>query len=207
MSTTTGDRNYAPSRSQLLAATEQVSSAKGFVYLSSVCVTPEHWAIGHAIGQARMLIKKFRGRKEHENRGDQDERIDTEGALAEFLACSMLQPLGRLVTASPLVAYRPDSQGIDLKVGDRLIDVKSVGQGKDCAFINAEAHARKLPAGYLLCHFARADIADFYLVAHDEVSRWVYVDKLRGQTIPVERHFYRCRLPYKPLPQPECCDA
>ncbi len=46
-----------------------------------------------------------------------------------------------------------------------------------------------------------------YLVAHDEVSRWVYVDKLRGEAIPLARHFYRGRLLYTPLPARECCDS
>lgn len=116
-------------------------------------------------------------------------------------------PLGHKVQTAPLVSYRPDRKGLDLQIDGRKFDVKTVGQGKNRACINADAHARKLPLGCVLVRFSRADLADLHLVSFDEVSRWTFVDKdwKTGKPLKAEKCCYRWPMPYLPLPAPECC--
>lgn len=176
------------------------ASENGIKYVFSMPVLPAHWEIAHATGLARTLIKKLRGRLEGEDRGDDDERIDTEGCLAELLVSLALERSGAEI--APLVAHKPDSSGLDVKSGGKRLDVKSISQARDCICINHQTHTRKKPDAYILVHLIRADTADVYVVSSAAVSSWYLATTLKKRPIPPRRFFYIKTMPavLEPLP-------
>lgn len=178
-----------------LAAAEilKPSSEPGLRYLYSVSIPGSAWDIAHPCGLARTLIKKTRGRKAYEARGSDDERIDTEGCLGEYLAATLLGRAGAI--CAPLVAYKPDSSGVDITLEGHGIDVKSVTQARYGVNINQRAHLNKAPAFYLVVRFARGDVADFFLVAAAEVSNWRLNTNNRGVALDPGRYYYSATLP------------
>lgn len=199
------ERVFLASPAQLSAALEAAVAADGpgFIYLCSANITPQMWDAAHAIGLARTLIKKLRGQKAHENRGEDDERIDTEGALAELIAATAVaEKIG--ATVAPLVAHKP-SGDTDITWRENKLDVKCAGQGRICACINVQAHSRKVPRVYIIVHLVRADIADIYAVPGAHVPQaWRYVSTMRGAALPPGRHYYMHKMPAIPLPAADC---
>lgn len=186
-----GDKKDALAAAALLTAEQP-----GITYAFSVAVDSRHWDAAHAVGLSRTLIKKLRGQKAWESRGAaEDERIDTEGSLAEILIAMVLEKAGAKV--SPLVAHKPDSGGLDVEIGGKALDVKSVGQGKTLININEWTHDRKPAHAYMLVKFARADVADVYVVNYGAVQKpaWQHVTCLRGQALDSGRYYFSCRLP------------
>jgi len=196
-----GEKNDASWVSaRLLSADAQIR------YVCSVAVDSRHWDIAHACGLSRTLIKKLRGRQAFEARGADDERIDTEGALAEVLAALLLEKAGALI--APLVAHKPDSGGVDITLADIKIDVKSIGQGRQFVNINCQQHVTKAPGTYMLVHFTRADVADVYAVSAQGVGAWKPVTFFRGAPLDPRRYYFSARLPASALePLPEETEA
>lgn len=170
-----------------------LTAAPGIHYAFSLPITPELWDAAHMVGQARLHIKKIRGRADHEARGADDERIDTEGALAEILAGFVFDHVGAEI--APLVAIKPDSEGLDITHGDMSLDAKSVGQGRDSICINQHAHNRKAADAYLLVHLVRDDVADVYVASHATVSSWYLATTIKGRPLDPRRYFYISKLP------------
>lgn len=197
MSTTKMARKFlAPGYKQdaLAAATAVVQQPSTPTYAFSMAIEPLAWEVGHACGLSRTLIKKLRGRKAHEERGTDDERIDTEGALAEVLI-AMLLDKAPSVTIAPLVAHKPDTGGVDITVDGKRLDVKSIGQAKVFINVNEPQHRDKAAAAYVLVHFARADIADVYVVGCETVATWKLNKFLRGAPLDPRRWYYSMKLP------------
>ena len=60
------------------------ASGTGFGYIASFNIVAVDWDAAHAVGVARATIAKAsKLNSSKHRRGDQDERIDTEGALGE----------------------------------------------------------------------------------------------------------------------------
>lgn len=184
-----------------LASVQLAEPTAGITYAFSLLVLPQHWDIAHACGLSRTLIKKLRGRKAFEDRGTEDERIDTEGALAEILMAMLLEKAGAQI--APLVAHKPDSGGVDVVLDGRRLDVKSIGQAKTLVNINCRQHAEKFAEAYVLVRFTRADVADVFVVSHDAVTAMKRVECLRGTPLDPRRYFYSARMPtnFEPLPE------
>lgn len=163
-------------------------------YAFSVAVEAMHWDAAHACGLSRTLIKKLRGRNAWENRGPDDERIDTEGALAEILVAFLVDKTPN-TTIAPLVAHKPDSGGVDIVIDGKKLDVKSIGQGKTSINVNQAQHVVKGAAAYVLVHLARSDVADVYVVNCESVSSWKLNTFLRGASLDPRRYYYSMRLP------------
>ena len=183
-------------KDSLKAASLLTAEQTGITYAFSVAIDSRHWDAAHACGLSRTLIKKLRGQRAFESRGaTEDERIDTEGALAEILIAMVLEKAGAKV--SPLVAHKPDSGGLDVEIEGKQIDVKSVGQGRTLININQRTHERKPAHGYVLVRFVRADVADVYVVGYAAVQKpaWQHVTCLRGQALDPGRHYFSCKLP------------
>lgn len=78
-------------------------------YLFSVAVTPADWNAAHSVGAARSAIATARGRNSGTYRpGADDERIDTEGALAELAIFGVLDRVADY--CAPLVEHKPDAR-------------------------------------------------------------------------------------------------
>ena len=140
-------------------------------YLFSVAITAEDWNAAHAVGAARTAIAKARGRTSGQyRRGADDERIDTEGALAELAS---FEVFGRAADyCAPLVEYKPNRQGLDLGVGGEHYDVKSISQSKSRCCINRAQHFEKRPRGYICVRIVSERILDVYYVAATDVEAW-----------------------------------
>jgi hypothetical protein len=162
-------------------------------YAFSLAIEPLAWEAAHAVGLGRTLIKKLRGRQAWEGRGEHDERIDTEGALAEILLSQLLDKAG--ATLAPLVAHKPDFLGVDILLAGKRLDVKSIGQGRASCNINAKQHAAKYADAYLLVRLTRSDVADVFVVSQAGVSSWDH--RTEYNRVPMEpgRHYYTGRLP------------
>lgn len=176
------------------AAALLLQSAKVPTYAFSVAIDPGHRSAAHACGLARTLIKKVRGRKAHEERGDDDERIDTEGALAEILMALVLEKAPD-VQVAPLVAHKPDAGGVDITLAGQKLDVKSVGQARVFVNINQAQHTDKAAAAYVMVHLVRDDVADVYVVSCEHVAGWRLNTNLRGVALDPRRYYYSMKLP------------
>lgn len=162
-------------------------------YVGSVALEDRLWDAAHACGTSRTLIKKIRGRKDYEARGADDERIDTEGALAEIVMALLLEKAGAEI--APLVAHKPDSGGVDITLDGKKIDVKSIGQGRLFVNINCRSHVDKPADAYVLVHLVRADVADVYCIAAKGVENWKQNTFLRGSPLDPRRYYYSAKLP------------
>jgi len=194
-----GDYKHARRAAELLLQTTEAPT-----YAFSIIIGGLAWEAAHACGLSRTLIKKLRGRKEHEGRGDDDERIDTEGALAEILLAHVLDKAPD-VSIAPLVGHKPDSGGVDITLQGHRLDVKSVGQTKTYININEWQHVGKAAAVYVLCHFASPEVADVYVVSAASVAEptWKLNKFLHGKPLDPRRYYFSTRLPkdqMEPLP-------
>lgn len=168
-------------------------------YIASVEIASRQLEAAEAVGMARMLIKKARGQAAHESRGEDDVRIDTEGALAELLVANLLSPVGARM--SPLVAFKPDTVGVDLVLGGKSFDVKSVPAKYSNVAINAQTHDFKRSDGYVLVHIVCSTVADIYYVPYAAVAGWPLVQSIKGKKLDYKRWFYLRALPaVEPLP-------
>lgn len=188
--------NIAPSRPDVSRPT----------YLTSLHIPPELWEVAHSAGMARMQLKAWRGQAQHENRGADGARIDTEGVLAELLTASLFGPARDFVTVAPLLAFKPEA-GVDLTIYGSRVDVKSIGQGRNACTVNYATHHRKRPDYYLLVRLTRADVADVYLIDAAHLDELKPVRWLQGKPLQEGRWFYLLPLPelepLEPLPTPE----
>ncbi len=186
-------------RRDALAVAERVKNASNEIgYICSVVLDDALWAVAHNCGQSRTQIKQYRGRRAYEGRGADDARIDAEGALAELVAGFVLEKAG--ATLSPLVAHKPDAGGVDVMLGDKRIDVKSIGQGRVYVNVNCKAHVEKPADRYMLVHLVRADIADIYVVDARAVEGWRQTTFLYGVPLDPRRYYWSARLPAGQLP-------
>lgn len=154
------------------AITAAISAGGGFEYIGSVTVTPSDLHVAHAIGLARTEIAKANRLTSSKFRrgAETDERIDTEGALGEWLTANILERAADLAVAA-FVAHKAPKGEVDLVLEGKRIDVKTIGvvAGRNCN-INAEQHAAKAPAAYLIVHLAGVDadgnptVADLFVV-------------------------------------------
>ena len=174
-------------------------------YVGSVALESRLWDAAHACGTSRTLIKKIRGRKDYEARGADDERIDTEGALAEIVMALLLEKANADI--APLVAHKPDSGGVDITLDGKKLDVKSIGQGRLYVNINCRAHIDKPADAYVLVHLVRADVADIYCVAAKAVEGWKQNTFLRGAPLDPRRYYYSAKLPAELEALPEETEA
>lgn len=184
-----------------LAATalaDAMSAGSGFEYIASLEIRPDDWDVAHAVGVARTTIAKAGKLNSSKfRRGDQDERIDTEGAMGEWLTAGLLHRAG--ADAAALVAFKAPKGEVDLILEGKRVDVKTMGQtsGRQCN-INREQHFTKTPDGYLVVHIVRADVADLYLVRAKEVEEsW----QLRSGWSPYYNRYLAKQL--ADLPEPE----
>lgn len=184
-----GDRIDAEMAAQALTQ----ETVEGITYAFSVVIDPRMRDSAHACELCRTLIKKLRGRKAFEDRGAEDERIDTEGALAELLMAMLLERAG--VEIAPLVAHKPDSGGVDVMIDGKRLDVKSVGQTKRLVNINCRQHTAKAAEAYVLVRLTRSDVADVFVVSRDAGSAMKRVECLRGAPLDPGRYFYSARMP------------
>ncbi|MNU44079.1 hypothetical protein D3C71_328850 [compost metagenome] len=172
---TSSDRAFLERNSRLdadlaLAALESGIEADDITYAFSVAVTPDDWAAAHAVGLARTALAKTRGRYSSAyRRGADDERIDTEGAIAEIALYAVLDRSEALT--APLVTYRPEPAA-DLEFEGYSFDVKSVSQSKTRVCINARAHNSRPVSAYVLARITSERVIDVYVVGHAAVDRW-----------------------------------
>lgn len=154
-------------------ALNKTADQEGVNYLGSVKVTDADWHAAHAVGMARTAIALARGRTQAKYRrgAAEDQRIDTEGALGELLAASLLGKAEEVVIA-PLVEWRPSADSIDLQVTGSSYDVKAVSASKRRVCINRASHILRRPRAYVLVHLVAECVADLYLVAGSTVDTW-----------------------------------
>lgn len=168
-------------------------------YVASVEIASRQLQAAEAVGVARMLIKKARGQAAHESRGEDDVRIDTEGALAELLVANLLSPAGARM--SPLVAFKPDTVGVDLQLGGKSFDVKSIPAKYWSIAINMRTHEFKESDGYVLVHLVSSTVADIYYVPYAAVERWPLVTAIKGVALEARRFYYLRALPTEKIGQ------
>lgn len=146
-------------------------AASGLAYAFSIAIESADWNAAHATGAARTAIAKARGRSSGiYRRGDADERIDTEGALAELALYSALGPVADY--CAPLVEYKPSRTGLDLGLGGEHYDIKSMSQSAKLCCINQAQHFAKKPRGYICARIVSERIIDVYYVPASVVDGW-----------------------------------
>lgn len=178
-------------------------SGEGFQYVASLNITPEDWHVAHSIGVARTAIALANGlnSSRHRRGKEDDERVDTEGALGEWLVATLLERSGSDLGVAAFVAHKAPKGEVDLVLEGKRIDVKTMGlkAGRNCN-VNREQHFAKAPAAYLVVHLVRsdtADVADLYIVRAAEVeSSW----QLRQGWSPYFNAYLRKQL--EGLPEP-----
>lgn len=183
-----GDRADALTGAKLLAEPPSC-----LAYAFSLAIEPRHWDAAHACSLSRTLIKKIRGRQDFEARGADDERIDTEGAIAEILMALLLEKAGALI--APLVAHKPDSGGVDITLDNKRLDVKSIGKGLELCNINSRQHVDKAIDTYVLVQLTRADVADVFVVSHAGVTSWKQNTFIREAPLDPRRYYFSTRMP------------
>jgi hypothetical protein len=149
-----------------------VNEGEGFQYIASVAIRPQDWDVAHAIGLARTSIAKANSLNSSKfRRGENDERIDTEGALGEWLVATLLAKSGAEMDVAAFVEYKAPKGEVDLVLAGQRIDVKTIGQagGRNCN-INREQHFAKKPAAYLVVHLVSGLVADLYVVRAAELE-------------------------------------
>lgn len=148
-----------------------MADGNGFVYIASVAVMATDWNVAHAVGIARTTIAKAANlnSSKHRRGAETDERIDTEGAIGEWLVAGLLAKAGADVAA--LVAFKAPKGEVDLLLDGKRIDVKTIGQtsGRNCN-INREQHHCKRPDAYLIVHLVDSGTADLFVVNAAEVG-------------------------------------
>jgi hypothetical protein len=140
------------------AITAAISTGTGFVYIGSTTVTPSDNTVAQAVGAARTAIAKANNLNSTRfRRGTEDERIDTEGALGEWLVANLLEGSGADLAVAAFVAHKAPKGEVDLVLAGSRIDVKTIGAaaGRNCN-INYTQHAAKAPDAYLVVHVASA---------------------------------------------------
>jgi len=160
--------------------TAAISAGSGFEYIGSVAVTPTDLSVAQAIGRARTEIAKANKLNSSKFRrgAETDERIDTEGALGEWLTANILERAAGLEVAA-FVAHKAPKGEVDLILEGKRIDVKTIGAvaGRNCN-INAEQHAAKAPDAYLVVHLAGVAVDGTPAVAD------LFVVKAADLTVP-----------------------
>lgn len=178
-------RNSSLDTDLALAALEINAAASTVTYAFSLRVSPADVSAANAIGQARTALAVARGRNDGTyRRGAQDERIDTDGALAELVLFAILD--SSEAVCAPLVAFRP-GQGADIQLAGLNFDVKSVSRGKALICINEKSHKRGAADAYLIAKIVADDTIDVFLVSRAGVDGW-----------PVKAGFS----PYRAVPVP-----
>jgi hypothetical protein len=161
--------------------TVAIATGTGFEYIGTVAVTPTDLRVAHAIGLARTEIARANKLNSSKFRrgAETDERIDTEGALGEWLTANILERSGADLDVAAFVAHKAPKGEVDLILEGSRIDVKTIGAScnRNCN-INAEQHAAKAPAAYLVVHLAGVDAAGTPTVAD------LFVVKAADLTVP-----------------------
>lgn len=163
--------DLATAQSTAAAITAAINSGSGFQYVGSVAVTDADWLVARNVGAARTAIARANGLNSSKyRRGDDDARVDAEGALGEWLASCLLDRHPDVQVAA-YVAHKAPKGEVDLVLSTKRIDVKALGlSGSRNVNINAEQHVTKRPDAYLIVQLVTENLADLYVVRAAELA-------------------------------------
>lgn len=171
---------------------DETAHVEFLTYCFSIAIDERHWNAAHALGSFRYGLKVILGRKSWEDRGADNLRIDTEGALAEILL-GLAFGTNKEVELTALADHRP-VRDVDAKLRGKRVEVKSVGQERTLLNINCDQHKHKAPDLVVAVHFSRADVADVWVV-NGSLAGFEHITKLRGMGLDPKRYHWRARLP------------
>jgi hypothetical protein len=147
------------------AITVAIATGRGFVYIGSNTITALDNEIAQAIGAARTSIAKANYlNSQRFRRGDNDERIDAEGAPGEWLVANLLERSGAALDVAAFVAHKaPKARSAWSWPAVALMPKRLASRPVGTASSTAQ-HTAKAPDAYLVVHLVDATVIDLFMV-------------------------------------------
>lgn len=153
---------------------EMAALSKKPEHIASVKLTPELWNLANEVGKARNHLALLRRLNSPEyRRGDDDARIDAEGAMGDIVLSALVSPANWKLT--PLVEFASQPGECDAYALDGTrVDAKTVSATRDSDWvnINEESHQDKLADVYAVIRFRSDTLADIYAVPRSFVDKF-----------------------------------
>lgn len=150
-------------------------------FITAVKLTPDLWKLSEEIGMARNQLALLRGLTgQAYRRGDQDTRLDVEGALGDIVLSALVGPAGWQLT--PLVEFTSKPGECDAYTSDGLrVDAKTITATKpDWCNINEKSHQDKAADVYVVVRIRSETLADVYAVPRAFVDGFKVKDGTNG---------------------------